>query len=74
MKKYLKMHQKGFWSTGLLRKADNFWGHAVLYIGIKKISEHRVLVIKRRRILCRFQKYKLPLVANAPKKLFPNQV
>jgi hypothetical protein len=48
-----------------------FNGHAVHW-GQKNFHNVRYMGIKRRRILCRFQKYKLTFVKNAPKKQFKN--
>jgi hypothetical protein len=70
MQKFGKWQKKVFLSIDKMRIAPDLFGHA-LYKG-QKIFFHNVdlLGIKKRRILCRIQKYKLFLVKTAPTKSY----
>jgi hypothetical protein len=68
--KVRKMAKKEFPSIDLLRVAPDLFGYS-LYKGQKKFFHNADLLgIKRRRILCRIQKYKLFLVKVAPTKSY----
>ncbi len=70
LQKFGKWQKKEFLSIDLLRGAPDLFGHS-LYKG-QKFFCHNVdlLGVKRRRTLCRIQKYKLFLVKVAPTKSY----
>jgi hypothetical protein len=68
--KVWKMAKKEILSIDLLRVAPDLFGHS-LYKGQKFVCHNADLLgIKRRRILCRIQKYKLFFVKVAPTKSY----
>jgi hypothetical protein len=70
LQKFGKWQKKEFLSIDLLRVAPDLFGHS-LYKGKKFVCHNADLLgIKRRRILCRIQKYKLFLVKVAPTKSY----